>query len=68
MSLWLCRLFDWQDADTYAAPYELPRAHQFSEMGRVSEDMQLELIMHAIRRASREIKSSPLQLCDSEMQ
>ncbi|KAL0047438.1 hypothetical protein WJX82_003437 [Trebouxia sp. C0006] len=52
-------LFDWQDADTYAAPYELPRAHQFSEMGRVSEDMQLELIMYAIRRASREIKSSP---------
>ncbi len=66
MPLWLCRLFDWQAADTYAAPYELPRAHQFSEMGRVSEDMQLELIMHTIRRASKKPKSSRLQLCDSE--
>ncbi len=35
-------------------------------MGRVSEDMQLELIMHAIRRTSRNLKSNPLQLCDSE--
>jgi len=66
MLLWLCRLFDWQPADIYVAPYELPRAHQFSEMGRVSEDMQLELIMHAIRRTSRNLKSNPLQLCDSE--
>ncbi|DBA91115.1 TPA: hypothetical protein ACH3X1_016079 [Trebouxia sp. C0004] len=35
-------------------------------MGRVSEDMQLELIAHAIRRTCRTPKCNPLQLCDSE--